>query len=150
MIQISWPWCRVYMHTGLGNRKNNFRCGWYQSSLSLRFRLTKDNDLNKTWANHMLWSKWVLLCMPLCYPFLVEYHGHFAIISQGFFHKIFGGGWDLFSGTIFGPSQGESQMGGGFTSGTESDEGGLWKIVRWGQKCPLHQIRANFGVLSIK
>ena len=37
------------------------------------------------------------------------------------------------------PSGTESDMeGGSLTSGTESDEGGLGKIVRWGQKCPLH------------
>ena len=59
-------------------------------------------------------------------------------IFQGFFfHGIFGGGGggNLYSGTIFGPRQWRSQMGGGLTSGTESDEGGLGKIVRWGQKC---------------
>ena len=70
----------------------------------------------------------------------------FRCFSQTFWW----GGGDLLLGTIFGPRQEQSQMGGGTCVG-----GG----IRWGtlKDCPLRpkmppysKIRANFGVLSIK
>ena len=42
---------------------------------------------------------------------------------------------------------------GGFKSGTESDEGGLGKIVHWGQNAPLQQNYNEeqiLGLLNIK
>ena len=54
-------------------------------------------------------------------------------------------------GDDFSVPVGDGVTWGGFASWTESDEGGLRKIVHWGQKCPLNsKIGANFCVFFFK
>ena len=75
--------------------------------------------------------------------------GQFKLIS--FFTK-FLVGKTCFRGRLLVPVRdAEPDVGGGLALGTESDEGGLEKIVSWGQNVPpISNIRANFCVLSIK
>ena len=77
--------------------------------------------------------------VPYNYSVFLKPIGPFAFIEEAkseknflhsphFFIKFLVG--DLLSGTIFSPHRGQSRAGEGLVLGTESDEGGLEKIVR--------------------
>ena len=81
-----------------------------------------------------------------CYFTLIATHLVFSVSNRlmgvmgkvRFFTKFLVGGL-AFGDDFWSPSETESESGGGAHVGTESDEGGLRKIVCWGQKCPQQQ-----------
>ena len=68
----------------------------------------------------------------------------------GYFTKFLVGWGTCFRERFSVPVRDGVRWGGGLALGMESNEGGLRKIVRWGQKCPLQQNYSKFWCFKQK